>query len=90
MDVEKEITDIKDDVQDLQRDVRDLMYWRDVLNRDMQELKSTFQRFDEKLERTLERQVKIVEDAAARVPKWVMWLVGSVGIVIAGWFAYHH
>lgn len=80
--MEKEVGELKEDVTELKFKVRDLDFHYKALDREVSEIKSSIERFDTKLDKTVEKMIQIAEDAGARSPKWVMRVM--YGVVATG------
>lgn len=95
MDIKDKVDKLMDTVGDLRVNVTELNgrannleRWMTVLERDVTTLERGIERIEQKIDTSLERQTEIVRDASTRVPKWAMWMFGTIGTVVlgvAGW-----
>lgn len=104
MDINDKVDTIAGIVSDLRVEVASVVgrtanveQWISVLKRDVATLEHSVDRIETKIDASLKQQIEIVRDASARVPKWAMWMFGTIGtvvIAVVGWLIeaiiFHH
>ena len=91
------IADLRVEVTQVVGRTTNVEQWIGVLKHDVASLEKSVGRIESKIDASLERQLEIVRDASSRVPKWAMWMFGTIGTVIiaaVGWLIeavlFHH